>query len=71
MYEVRYMKKKVLIVYASYGSGHKAIANYIANYIKANDKKVEVATLDILTYSMDIIGSISQKVNSFFISAYL
>ena len=60
------MKKKVLIVYASYGSGHKAIANYIANYIKENDKKMEVATLDILTYSMDIIGSISQKVNSFF-----
>jgi len=60
------MKKKVLIVYASYGSGHKAIANYIANYIKKNDKNLEVATLDIITYSMNVIGSISQKVNSFF-----
>ena len=60
------MKKKVMIVYASYGSGHKAIANYIANYINKNDKDIDVATLDILTYSMDIIGSISQKVNSFF-----
>lgn len=60
------MKKKILIMYASYGSGHKSIANYIAEYIKKEDKNIEVATLDILTYSMKIIGSISQKINSFF-----
>ena len=41
------MKKKVMIVYASYGSGHKAIANYIANYINKNDKDVEVDIVDI------------------------
>lgn len=53
-------------MYASYGSGHKSIANYVAEYIKKEDKELEVATLDILTYSMNIIGSISQKINSFF-----
>lgn len=60
------MKKRVLIMYASYGSGHKSIANYVAEYIKKENKNVEVATLDILTYSMKVIGSISQKINSFF-----
>ena len=60
------MKKKVLVLYASYGSGHKSIANYIAEYIKKEDNNIEVATLDILTYSMKIVGSISQKINSFF-----
>ena len=60
------MKKRVLIMYASYGSGHKSIANYIAEYIKKEDKNVEVATLDILTYSMKVVGSISQRINSFF-----
>ena len=60
------MKKKVLIMYASYGSGHRSIANYVAEYIKKEDKNIEVATLDILTYSMKIVGSISQKINSFF-----
>lgn len=60
------MKKRILILYASYGSGHKSIANYIAKYIKEEDKNIEVATLDILTYSMKVVGSISQKINSFF-----
>ncbi len=58
--------KRVLIVYASYGNGHKAIANYIANYVKEHDEELQVATLDILTYSMKVIGKISQKVNLFF-----
>lgn len=58
--------KKVLIIYASYGNGHKAIANYIGNHLKENDKNIEVATLDILTYSMKVVGKISQKVNLFF-----
>ena len=60
------MKKKILIMYASYGSGHKAIANYVADYIKKENNNYEVATLDILTYSMNIVGSISQKICNFF-----
>ncbi len=58
-------KKKILIIYASYGAGHKAIANYIANHFKNEDKNLEIATLDMVTYSMKIVGNISQKVNLF------
>ena len=60
------MKKKILIIYASYGSGHKAIANYIADYFKEQDSNLEIATLDIVTYSMKVVGSISQKMSNFF-----
>lgn len=60
------MKKKILIVYATYGSGHKAIANYVANYLKDENKNYEIATLDMINYSMSVVGSISQKINNFF-----
>ena len=60
------MKKKILVVYATYGSGHKAIANYIANYLKDENKSYEIATLDMISYSMSVVGSISQKINNFF-----
>lgn len=59
------MKKKILIPYASYGNGHKAIAEYIANYFMKEDPELEIATLDLITYSMKIIGPWSQKANSF------
>lgn len=59
------MKKRILIVYASYGNGHKAIAEYIASYFMSQDEELEIATLDILTYSMKIIGPWSKKANSF------
>lgn len=58
--------KKVLILYASYGTGHKAIANYIGNYIKDNNNNVEIMLVDILDYSWKIIGSASQKINTYF-----
>jgi processive 1,2-diacylglycerol beta-glucosyltransferase len=63
--EVDYMKKRILIPYASYGNGHKAIAEYIANYFKKEDPELEIATLDLITYSMKIIGPWSKKANSF------
>ena len=44
------MKKKVLVMYARYGSGHKAIAEYVANYIKENNNKAEVKILDLTDY---------------------
>ena len=59
------MKKRILIIYASYGAGHKAIANYIAQHFKSEDEELEIATLDMITYSMKVIGPISQKVNLF------
>ena len=59
------MKKKVLILYASYGTGHKKIAEYIASYFKKQDNELDICTLDILTYSMKRVGKWSQKTNSF------
>lgn len=32
--------KKILIFYASYGSGHKTVANYIYNSLKEKDYDV-------------------------------
>src|SRR5574344_260241 len=59
------MKKKILTPYESYGNGHKAIADYIATYFKSQDPELEIATLDLITYSMKIIGPWSKKANSF------
>ncbi len=39
--------KKILITYASYGSGHKTIANYIKDYIYDEDK-YEIKIIDII-----------------------
>jgi len=55
------MKKKVLVMYARYGSGHKAIAEYVANYLKENNDKVEVMILDLTDYS-NTFGKIGLKV---------
>jgi len=54
------MKKKILVMYARYGSGHKAIAEYVANYIEENNNKVEVMILDITDYS-NTFGKIGLK----------
>ena len=52
-------KKKVLIVYATYGSGHKTLANYIYEYLdKHSDYELKI--LDLMDYE-NIIGYISKK----------
>ena len=43
------MKKKILVMYARYGSGHKAIAEYVASYI-ATHNDYEVKIIDITDY---------------------
>ena len=48
------MKKRILITYGSYGSGHKTIANYIKNYIEDN-YDYEIKILDFTEHS-NIIG---------------
>ena len=53
-------KKRVLIIYATYGSGHKTVANYIYNYFNKKGK-YEVKVMDIMDYG-NIIGNISKKV---------
>ena len=41
--------KKILITYATYGNGHKAIAEYIANYLKDEDYDIKI--LNIMDYT--------------------
>ena len=48
--------KKILITYASYGSGHKMIANYIKEYIE-DDKLYEIKTINILDYAGKFVSS--------------
>lgn len=55
------MKKRILIPYATYGSGHKTIANYIKNYFEQNGE-YECLTIDLINYSFPIIGTFSKKV---------
>lgn len=61
------MKKKILLTYAMYGNGHRAIAQYIESYFKEQDPELEILAIDILSYSTPILGSLSQKVTDFFL----
>ena len=58
------MKTKILIPYASYGNGHKAIAMYIKNYFESQSNNYEILLVDLLSYSVPVIGSISQKLTN-------
>lgn len=58
--------KKILIIYASYGAGHKAISNYIYEYFK--DRGYKVKELDILDYSSKAITKFSGGANKFMLS---
>lgn len=61
------MKKRILLTYAMYGNGHRAIAQYIESYFKEQDPELEILAIDLLTYSTPILGGISQKVTDFFL----
>jgi len=56
--------KKILILYATYGSGHKTIAEYIKKYFEESGK-YECMTLDLMAYSVPIIGMFSKKISEF------
>ena len=55
------MKKKILIVYATYGNGHKIVANYIKDSFKSKNKDLDIKTIDILDYSSPFIKTMSKK----------
>lgn len=61
------MKKRILLTYAMYGNGHRAIAQYIESYFKEQDPELEILAIDLLKYSTPILGSISQKITDFFL----
>jgi len=52
-------KKRVLITYATYGSGHKTVAGYICDYLQKHSD-YEVKMIDLMDYE-NIIGFISKK----------
>ncbi len=58
--------KKLLITYASYGSGHKAVAMYIKDYFSKNGYEVE--TIDLLSYALPVIGPMTRISNEFLMS---
>ena len=46
------MSKKILIAYATYGSGHKMVAKYLYNYFKEQENpNLEVKIVNIMDYS--------------------
>lgn len=53
------MKKKILIPYATYGSGHKSIAMYIKKYFESTGK-YECLTIDLLDYSLPFLGKFTR-----------
>lgn len=55
-------KKKILIPYATYGSGHKAIAEYIKQYFESTGY-YECKTIDLVKYALPIVGTFT-KVSS-------
>ena len=59
--------KKILILYATYGSGHKAVANYIEKYFKIRNPRLEILNINILDYSNKKVGKFSEKISDFFL----
>ena len=51
--------KKILITYATYGSGHKTVANYIYDYLQKYSN-YEIKIIDLMDYE-NLIGYISKK----------
>ena len=52
------MKKKLLITYASYGSGHKTTAEYVYDYFKEHSNDYEIKIIDVMDY-----GNLIAKLN--------
>lgn len=52
-------RKRVLITYATYGSGHKTVANYIYEYLNKYSN-YEIKMIDLMDYE-NVIGYISKK----------
>ena len=54
--------KRILITYATYGNGHKAIAGYIANYLNKNE--YEIKELNIMDH-VGFLCNASLKIHNF------
>ncbi len=56
------MIKKILIPYATYGNGHKVVANYIKDNFKQKNPDIKVETLDILDYATPFMRKVSKGI---------
>lgn len=54
------MKKRLLVMYATYGTGHKSIAKYIDDYF-TDSGEYEVMEIDILQYATPFLGTFTNK----------
>ncbi len=57
---VTLMKKKLLVMYATYGTGHKTVAKYIDDYFTESGE-YEVMEIDILQYATPFLGNFTNK----------
>ncbi len=53
-------KKKLLVLYATYGTGHKSIAKYIDDYF-TESQEYEVMEIDLLQYATPLLGTFTNK----------
>ena len=51
--------KKILIMYATYGTGHRSIARYVEEYFKSKNEDFEIKNIDLLSYSLPIVNKVS------------
>ena len=56
--------KKILILYATYGNGHKTVAEYIKKYFEET-KEYKCLAIDLISYSIPIVGTFSKKTSEF------
>lgn len=54
------MKKRLLVMYATYGTGHKSIANYIEDYFNISGE-YEIMKIDLLDYVTNPISKFTDK----------
>ena len=57
-------KKKILLMYATHGTGHKAVACNIEDYLSKKDK-YEIKQIDILDYNRKFLGDFTEKFYEF------
>lgn len=56
--------KKILIVYATYGTGHRAIAKYVEEYFKNQKEEYEIKNIDLLSYSIPLMNKVSTSISN-------
>lgn len=57
-------RKKILLTYASYGSGHKAAVKYIQNYFESQNNNFEIKIIDISDYN-STFGRLGETIFNF------